>query len=132
MKKICLFIIILLFSLILNGCVSNEKYVQINVKSSHTWSLDIEISIKIWENYSMIESNPFFYHSEIKKLYVNEIDVFDFKINTNKIGYAEIVINASTRDGFYDIYEIHSFELEDNYYFEIIGSGNEVKIIKSN
>ena len=80
MKKIYLFIIIILFSSILNGCISNEKYVQINVKSSHTWSLNVEISIKIWENYSMIESNPFFYHSEIKKLYVNEIDIFEFKI----------------------------------------------------
>ncbi len=130
MKKIYLLIIILFTSSLLNGCISNEN-IRINVKSSHTWSLDIEISLKIWENYSMIQSNPIFNYSEIKKLYVNEIDLFDIKIKTDKIGYVEIIINASTRDGFYDEYELYSFDLEKDYYFDIIGSGNEVKIIKS-
>jgi hypothetical protein len=133
MKKISLFILILLtlFQL-LNGCISNERYIQINIKGSHTWTLDIKVDVSIWENYSMINLEPSYSYSEIKKLYVNEVDVFDINFKSDEIGYIEILINASTIDDFYDEYKISSYTLEEEYYFEIIGSGNEVHIIELN
>jgi hypothetical protein len=60
---------------------------------------------------------------------VNEADVFDINIKLSEIGYIEIVVNAFTNDGFFDEYIISSFDIEEDYYFEIIGSGNEIHII---
>lgn len=132
MKIAGLFAIILLLFPILNGCIANERFFQINVESSHTWSLDIKVEVRVWENYSLINDKPDYYYTEIKKLYVNEIDIFDIDFKLDEIGYIEIVINASTIDGFYDEYEFTSFDLEKNYDFNIIGSGNEVTVIKLN
>jgi hypothetical protein len=127
-----LFVLILLLFQLLNGCLSNERYFQINIKSAHTWTLDVKVDVKVWENYSMIDLDPNYSYSKVKELYINEIDVFDIRFNFDEIGYIEILINASTIDGFYDEYKISSFELEEDYYFEVIGSGNEVKIIQLN
>jgi hypothetical protein len=132
MKKLGLLILLLFVFSILNGCISNERFFQINIKSSHTWTLDIKVDIRAWENYSSIDSDPDFIYSEIKKLYVNEADVFDINIKLSEIGYIEIVVNAFTNDGFFDEYIISSFDIEEDYYFEIIGSGNEIHIINLN
>jgi len=132
MKKIALLVVLFILVSILIGCISNDRFFQVNIKSSHTWSLDVKVEVNVWENYSLINNEPDFYYSEVKKLYVNEVDIFDVDFKLDEIGYVQIIVNASTIDGFYDVYEFSSFDLDDTYYFDIIGSGNEVKIIKLN
>ena len=132
MRKIGLIVSMLLIFTLLNGCISNERIFQINVKSSHTWTIYLDVNVKVWKNYSKINEEPDYSYSEDKVLYVNGIKVFDIILNFDEIGYIEIKVNASTIDGYYDEYVLTSFDLEEDYYFDIIGSGNEVKVIKSN
>jgi hypothetical protein len=131
MKKMFIFVLIIILFCLFNGCISNKRFFQVNVKSSHTWTLDVKVDVRVWENYSMIDLDPDYVYSNTKKLYINEVDVFDVNINSELVGYIEILVNASTIDGFYDEYKISSLEFVDNYYFEVIGSGNEVKIIRT-
>ena len=126
-----IFVILLIFSS-LNGCIVNERIFEINVESSHTWTIYLDIIVNGWYNYSEVEEIPEFYVHRNKTLYINGKEDFDVKLDIDKIKYIEIRVKASTIDGYYDEYVLPVYDLKDKYYFEVIGSGNNVHIIERN
>ncbi len=70
-----LFVYVLFILMFLTGCIANEKLVKVNIKSSHTWALDIEVNFKVWDEGSSDEST-YFNYSEARKFYINENDFY--------------------------------------------------------
>ena len=116
----------------LNGCITNEKIFEINVENSHTWTIYLKVIVKGWYNYSEVNEVADFYVHRNKTLYIDGNGDFDVKLDMDKINYIEIMVNASTIDGFYDEFVLPVFDLKDKYYFEVIGSGNDVQVINLN
>lgn len=131
MKNRLILILIFILLNLLIGCISNEKSIQIKIKSSHTWTLDVKIDVRVWDNYSKIDLEPDYLYSDVDKLFIDESDVFNVNFNLEEVGFIEIIVYASTIDGFSDEFRFTSINLSESYYFEVIGSGNEVKIIKT-
>ena len=131
MRILGLIVVIMFLFSIFSGCVSNERVFQVNVKSYHTWTIYLDLNVKVWENYSNINEKPDYEFSGNEILYLDEIEVFEIKFNLDKVGYIEISVNASTIDGFYNDNFLTSFDLDDYYNFGVIGSGNEVRVINS-
>jgi hypothetical protein len=130
MKNRFIFVSVFVLIILLSGCISDDKSFNVNIKSSHTWSLDIRVDVRVWDNYSKINLEPDFLFSEVDKLYIDELDVFSVSFNMDNVGFIEIIINASTIDGFSDELIFSSINLSENYNFDVIGSGNEINIIK--
>ena len=131
MRFVVLIVVILFLFSIFSGCISNERVFQINVKSYHTWTIYLNLNVKVWKNYSNINEKPDYEFLGDEILYIDEIQVFDIILNFDKVEYIEISVNASTIDGFYNENVITSLDLDDYYNFGIIGSGNEVKVINA-
>jgi hypothetical protein len=131
MKRRLIFVLIFILLNLLIGCISNEKSIQIKIKSSHTWTLDVKIDVRVWDDYSKIDLEPDYLYSDVDKLFIDESDVFNVNFNLEEVGFIEIIVYASTIDGFSDEFRFTSINLSESYYFEVIGSGNEVKIIKT-
>ena len=131
MRIVGLIVVILFLFLLFSGCVSNERVFQVNVKSFHTWTIYLNLNVKVWKNYSNFNEKPDYEFTGDEILYVDEIEVFDIILNFDKVEYIEISVNASTIDGFYNENVLTSFDLDDYYNFGIIGSGNEVRVINS-